>query len=164
MIRLAQASDLASIVAIYNASIPARLATADTEPVSVESRVAWLSERESRYPVWVFERQGEVLAWLSLGKFYGRPAYAATAELGFYVAPSAQRSGLASALLRHALGEAPKLGHKTLLAFVFSHNLPSIVLCERFGFAHWGTLPRVALLDARERDLSILGLRLPDTA
>jgi phosphinothricin acetyltransferase len=160
MIRLARPSDLPAIVAIYNASIPSRLATADTEPISVESRVAWLTEREPRHPVWVFEADGEVSAWLSLGKFYGRPAYAATAEVGFYVAPAAQRKGLASALLRHALAEAPKLGHKTLLAFVFSHNLPSVALCERFGFSHWGKLPRVATLDGIERDLSILGLRL----
>ena len=160
MIRLAQPSDLAAIVAIYNDSIPSRLATADTEPISVESRVPWLRDRESRHPVWVVEREGAVLAWLSLSKFYGRPAYAATAELGFYVAPSAQRTGLATALLRHALAEAPALGHKTLLAFVFSHNLASITLCEKFGFAAWGKLPRVALLDEVERDLSILGLRL----
>jgi phosphinothricin acetyltransferase len=160
MIRLAQASDLADIVAIYNASIPARLATADTEPVSVESRVAWLRDREARHPIWVIERDARVLGWLSLSKFYGRPAYAATAEIGFYVDPAAQRTGLARALIAHALAEAPSLGHKTLLAFVFAHNRPSIALCEKFGFSEWGNLPRVALLDGVERDLAILGLRL----
>jgi L-amino acid N-acyltransferase YncA len=164
MIRLAQPPDLSAIVAIYNAAIPSRLATADTEPISVESRLPWLRDREPRHPVWVFEREGVVLAWLSLSKFYGRPAYAATAELGFYVAPSARRAGLATALLRHACAEAPALGHKTLLAFVFSHNVASIALCEKFGFSTWGTLPRVALLDDVERDLSILGLRLTRAA
>jgi len=99
MIRLAQAADLPVIVDIYNASIPSRLATADTEPVSVESRVAWLRDREPRHPVWVLERDACVLGWLSLAKFYGRPAYAATAEIGFYVAPAAQ------------LWEIPEAGH-----------------------------------------------------
>ena len=163
MIRLARASDLPSIVAIYNASIPSRLATADTAPVSVESRVAWLEQRQAPHPVWVFERHGQLLGWLSLGKFYGRPAYARTVELGFYVAPSAQRSGLATALLRHAIEQAPALGHTTLLAFVFAHNLPSIALCEKFGFSRWGNLPGVAVLDGVERDLSIFGLRLART-
>lgn len=160
MIRTAEPSDLSAIVAIYNASIPVRLATADTEPISVESRVAWLREREPRHPVWVIERDARLLGWLSLSKFYGRPAYAATAEIGFYVDPSAQRTGLAHALITHALTEAPSLGHKTLLAFVFAHNLPSIALCQKFGFSQWGNLPRVALLDGIERDLTILGLRL----
>ena len=38
MIRDAIDSDLETIVAIYNAAIPGRMATADTEPVAVESR------------------------------------------------------------------------------------------------------------------------------
>ena len=37
-IRDAARDDLPAIVAIYNASIPGRLATADTEPVTVASR------------------------------------------------------------------------------------------------------------------------------
>jgi len=43
-IRDARADDLARIVAIYNEAIPGRRATADTEPVSVDSRRAWFLE------------------------------------------------------------------------------------------------------------------------
>ncbi len=42
-IRDADPADLPAIVAIYNAAIPGRLATADTEPISVASRAAWLA-------------------------------------------------------------------------------------------------------------------------
>ncbi|MDB6139126.1 MAG: Phosphinothricin acetyltransferase, partial [Verrucomicrobiaceae bacterium] len=41
LIRDATAEDLPRIVAIYNAAIPGRLATADTVLVSVESRRPW---------------------------------------------------------------------------------------------------------------------------
>ena len=161
VIRDAVESDLGSVVAIYNASIPGRLATADTEPVTVESRRAWLRDRDrARHPVWVVERQGRVIGWLSVGPFYGRPAYAATSELGIYVDPAEQRGGAATALMRHALAQAETLGLTTYLAFVFAHNQRSVALCEKFGFATWGRLPRVAVLDGVERDLLIMGLRL----
>ena len=154
-------TDLDSIVAIYNASIPGRLATADTEPITVESRRGWLRDRDrARHPLWVVERQGRVIGWLSVGPFYGRVAYAATCELGIYVDPVEQRAGAATALMQHALVQAGALGITTYLAFVFAHNERSVALCEKFGFAQWGRLPRVAVLDGVERDLLIMGLRM----
>ncbi len=163
MIRDAVESDLDAIVRIYNSSIPGRLATADIEPVSTESRRAWLLDRDpSRYPVWVIERAHHVIGWLSFNKFYGRAAYNATSEVSIYVDPSAQRAGVASQLLERAFARAGDLGFETLLAFVFAHNEPSVSLCRKFGFQEWGHLPRVAVLDGIERDLLILGKRLRD--
>src|SRR4051794_39589045 len=53
-IRHAQADDLAAVVAIYNAAIPGRMATADVEPVTVESRRSWFDEFDpSRRPLWI---------------------------------------------------------------------------------------------------------------
>lgn len=43
-IRHACYADLPAIVAIYNASIPGRQATADTEPVTVAAREAWFHD------------------------------------------------------------------------------------------------------------------------
>ena len=161
MIRDARETDLEAIVRIYNASIPGRLATADTEPVSTESKLAWFRDRDvSRHPLWVVERDGEVCAWLGFGKFYGRPAYAATAEVSVYVDPTNQRRGIATELMEHMLARAPTLGLSTLLGFVFAHNDRSVELCKRFGFQEWGHLPRVAVLDGVERDLLILGRRV----
>jgi phosphinothricin acetyltransferase len=160
MIRDARETDLPAIVRIYNEAIPGRLATADTEPVTVESRRAWLLDRGPRHPAWVFERDGEIAGWLTLGKFYGRPAYAGTVEVSVYVAAGAQGAGIATALMNQAVVRAPSLGLATFLGFVFAHNGPSLALCEKYGFARWGELPRVAVLDGIERDLLILGKRL----
>jgi len=168
MIRDATEGDLEAIVRIYNAAIPGRLATADTEPVSVESRRAWLRDRDfARRPVWVAEGDGgdgdrSIEGWLSFGAFYGRPAYAATAEVSIYVAPGAQRRGIATGLMEEALSRAGGLGIRTFLGFVFAHNDRSVALCRRFQFEIWGRLPRVAVLDGVERDLLILGRRLGD--
>jgi len=164
MIRIANESDLSAIVKIYNASIPGRLATADTEPISMESRRTWLLDRDlARHPVWIWEdlkRPNRVCGWLSFKPFYGRPAYAATAEVSIYVDPAAQRSGVATRLMDHAVGQAPVLQLTTFLAFVFAHNAPSLELCRKFGFEEWGHLPRIAILDGLDRDLLILGKRL----
>ena len=161
MIRDARESDLSSIVRIYNAAIPGRLATADTEPVSVESRRAWWGEHHpARHPLWVDERDGRVVGWLSVSAFYGRPAYAATAELSVYVDPEVQRGGVATGLLQRALDRARDLGLRTYLGFIFAHNARSVALFTKFGFERWAHLPRVAVLDGVERDLLILGRRL----
>ncbi len=160
-IRHARPEDLPRIVAIYNASIPGRMATADTEPVTVADRQAWFREFDpARRPLWVHcDAGGPPMAWLSLRSFYGRPAYAATVEVGVYTAPEGLREGRAAALLAHAIGAMNSLKIKTMLAFVFAHNAPSLALFERAGFVRWGHLPRVAELDGIERDVAILGYR-----
>ena len=159
--RPATRGDLAQIVEIYNATIPSRQVTADTEPVSVESRVKWFEEHSPGFrPLWVVEIEGRIAAWLSFSSFYGRPAYNKTAEISVYVHDVFRNRRLGSYLLRQAIAHAPSINLNTLLGFIFAHNEPSMRLFEKFGFARWGQLPRVALLDGIERDLVIVGRRV----
>src|ERR1700719_1783061 len=118
-IRDATIDDLPAIVSIYSAAIPGRMATADLEPVSIDSRRAWFAEHsaDSR-PLWVIEDSGVILGWISFQSFYGRPAYHATAELSVYVAPDAHRRGYARQLIAEAMRRAPEVGLKTLLGFI----------------------------------------------
>jgi L-amino acid N-acyltransferase YncA len=162
-IRDAVEGDLPAIVGIYNASIPQRMATADLEPVSVESRRMWFrAHTPARHPIWVVEIEGEIVAWLSFQMFYGRPAYGKTAEVSVYVAPNYQRRGIGRQLLSRAIYQSYDLGFKILLAFIFAHNLPSLRLFEGLGFERWGYLPAVAELDGVERDVVIAGLRIEE--
>jgi len=86
-LRDATEADLPAIVEIYNTTIPGRMATADTEPVTVESRIPWFCMHHPRTrPLWVLEESLRVRAWLSFNSFYGRPAYQPTAEVSIYVA------------------------------------------------------------------------------
>ena len=134
-IRDATLEDLPAIVTIYNASIPGRMATADLEPVSIDSRRAWFAEHSSHSrPLWVIEEDGVVQGWISFQSFYGRPAYHATAELSVYIALDAHRRGYARKLVDEAMRRAPEFGLKTLLAFIFGHNQPSLALFGSFGF------------------------------
>lgn len=160
-IRNAIETDLHAIVSIYNASIPSRLATADLNPISVDSRKDWFKQHSpDTYPIWVMEQKGEIAGWLSFSLFYGRPAYRATAEISIYVDPAYQRQRVAYQLLSQAIHYSPSLGLQTLLGFIFAHNYPSLRLFESFDFQVWGYLPQVAELDEIKRDLVILGLKI----
>jgi phosphinothricin acetyltransferase len=160
-IRKANQADLPRIVAIYNSSIPGRMATADTEPVSVADRQEWFNSHSDTRPIWVITNgDDDVLGWCSLRSFYGRPAYHKTVEIAVYIDPDATRRGHGRQLVEHAIATAPDCGITTLLAFVFGHNAPSLRLFESLGFDRWGHLPEIAELDNIERGLIILGLRL----
>ena len=161
MIRPATEADLPTIVEIYNTTIPARLATADLNPVSVESRKSWFRDRDwSNRPLWVFEQDNTVAGWLSFQSFYGRPAYGHTAEVSVYVASAYRRQGIGNKLLQQAILQSPQLEINTLLGFIFAHNQPSLQLFKQNQFSQWGYLPKIAELDGIERDLVILGLHL----
>jgi L-amino acid N-acyltransferase YncA len=163
-LRDAVEADLPAIVAIYNASIPGRMATADMEPVTVESRRLWFHQfTPDHFPLWVAECEGRIAGWLSFRMFYGRPAYAATAEVSVYIAPERHGQGVGRRLLTEAIRRSPALGLKTLLYMTFAHNTVSRRLAESLGFAGWGELPRVADLGGIECDLLILGRRVDST-
>ncbi|MFZ4860948.1 GNAT family N-acetyltransferase [Sphingobacterium sp. Mn56C] len=161
-IHIAQQQDLSRIVEIYNSTIASRLVTADTEPVTPASRQKWFDEHTAhKRPLWVVKDDTQtIVAWISFQSFYGRPAYDGTAEVSIYIAPEQRGKGLGQQLLQFAIEKAPEFAIKTLLGFIFSHNIPSIKLFEKFGFQEWGHFPNIAELDKVERSLSIFGKRV----
>lgn len=165
-LRDAVVGDLPAIVEIYNSTIPSRVVSADTEPISVEDRSDWFCEHEpSRRPIWMMDDEGEVAGWLSLSDFYdARPAYHATAEIGVYVREDYRGKGVGRRLVEEAIRRGPELGLKTLTAGAFAHNEASVRLFEGMGFREWAHFPRVAELDGVEIDLVVMGLRLDEQA
>lgn len=166
MIRFREATlhDLPQIVAIYNTTIAGRMVTADTEPVTVESRVKWFEDHSpAARPLWMVEdKNGDVAGWVSIRSFYGRPAYKATTEIAIYLKPESRGKGLGKAILQETIDRCCALGIKTLLGFIFAHNEPSLKLFKQSGFEQWAMLPDVAELDGIERSLVILGKRIAD--
>ena len=159
--RDARQEDLPCIVAIYNTTIASRMVTADTSPVTVESRQKWFDEhRRSTRPLWLVEEENNILGWVSFQSFYGRPAYDATVEISIYLDEQQRGRGLGKQILQYCIDKAPNLGVHTLLGFIFAHNVPSITLFEKMGFQEWANLPNIATLDGVERSLKILGRRV----
>ncbi|QNK63100.1 N-acetyltransferase [Pedobacter sp. PAMC26386] len=162
--RNATPSDLESIVSIYNSTIFSRMVTADTEPVSIESKIKWFEQHSpDKHPLWVIENENkEIIGWISFQAFYGRPAYNGTAEISIYLDENQRGKGLGKKVLSYSLEKCTELGIKTILGFIFSHNEPSLKLFRYFGFEDWGTLPNIAVLDGEEKSLKILGCRVSD--
>ena len=160
--RNATSADLGIIVEIYNSTIASKMVTADTEPVTVESRQKWFEEHsQDKRPLWVIEDSAEtIIGWVSFQSFYGRPAYDATAEISIYIDTKQRGKGLGKEALQYCIDNAPEFGIKTLLGFIFSHNEQSLQLFRHIGFEDWATLPGVAVLDGQERNLKILGKRI----
>ena len=158
----ASLKDLDEIVAIYNSTILSRMVTADLEPVSVESKIAWLHEHKpGKRPLWIVKNKvEEIIGWVSFQNFYGRPAYNATAEISIYLREDHRGKGLGKQVLDYSIDECGNLGIKTLLGYIFAHNEPSLRLFYKAGFAEWAHLPNIALLDGFERSLKILGKRV----
>jgi L-amino acid N-acyltransferase YncA len=157
-IRTAAEADLPAIVEIFNAAVATRMSTAILEPVTVEERRDWFHEHSrDRHPLSVFTINDVVAGWLSVHSFITRCAYAGTAEVSVYVHPDFMRRGVGARLLGHAVTAAPRLGLTALVGLILGHNAPSLQLFDRFGFARWGLLPRVARLDDVERDIVIVG-------
>ena len=138
------------------------MVTADTEPVTIESKLKWFNEHSTDFrPLWVVEDgSGAVVGWASFQSFYGRPAYNATVEISIYLDEKQRGKGLGKQILQQCITASQGFGVKTLLGFIFAHNEPSLKLFESFGFREWANLPDIAMLDGVERSLIIVGKRV----
>ena len=155
--RKATLEDLPKIVEIYNQIIPSRLATADLTPITVDERKEWFAAFDENHPIWVIERQNEVLGWVALEHFYGRPAYHHTSEIAIYLDQQLRKQGVGTKTMEFIIAQLPNLAVDTIVAYIFGHNIPSLKLFKSFGFTQWGLLPQVAELDGIKCDLVILG-------
>jgi len=157
-IRDAIEPDLPAIIRIYNAAIASRMATAQLEPVTLESRRNWLKDHSpDRYPFWVLEISSQIAGWLTLKSFLPRSAYRGTAEVSVYVDEEFRRRGIARTLLEEAISRAPSLQITAMVGLIFAHNEASLRLFQQLGFEKWGLLPQIARLDKHLRDLTIMG-------
>jgi phosphinothricin acetyltransferase len=157
-LRNATESDLEAIRAIYNESIPKRIATADLEPQTIEARRAWFLHRDLTHrPVLVAVDAEGVCAWGAFTNFKERAAYAPTAEISVYVADRAAGRGVGRAMLDALLERAPVCGIDRILAICFAHNEPSLRLFRSRGFVEWGTFPDACIMDGVRRSVVVLG-------
>lgn len=154
--------DLAQIVAIYNQAVAERGATADVAPVDVDSRREWFAEHgPDSYPLWVAQGSDGMVGWCSLSAYRpGRMALRHTAEISYYVDAGHRRQGVASALIRHAIGRCPALEIENLFCLVLDVNVPSVRLLKTLRFVQWGYMPEVAEFDGRRYGHLIYGRRV----
>jgi phosphinothricin acetyltransferase len=159
--RSATEHDIDRVVQIYNSSVQWRLSTADTSPVSVESKTDWFNSHSECRPLFVYESDdGNIIGWASIQNFNDRPAYVNTVEISIYIDHDHIGKGIGSEILADSIESLRKIRIKTVIANVCSHNSASIKLFKNFDFIQWGELPDVCEMDGKFYSVSVLGLRL----
>jgi phosphinothricin acetyltransferase len=137
-LRLATPDDLPAINGIYNYYVPRSTCTYQTEPETMESRLAWFSEHPpAQYPVIVAsfeERPNEIAGWGALSRFRPRAAYAPTVEASVYIRHDTHRRGLGRAILLDLIARAREAGFHSIIGGASADQTASIALQESLGF------------------------------
>lgn len=153
--------DLPFIVEVYNSTIASRMVTADTAPVTIQSKLDWFHQHNPQTrPLWLIKYQNTACGWVSLSSFYGRPAYNKTVEISLYIHHDFRGKQIGQFMVAEIEQFAKNVGIEAILSYVFGHNIPSIKLFNKMQYQQWGLFPKVAELDGIQRDLVILGKRL----
>ena len=138
-IRPATEADVAAIRDIYNYEVLNGTATFDTEPKSLEDRLAWLRElQQAPNAVLVAELDGEVLGWGCLHPYHTRPAYRFTTEDSVYVHQDHRGRGVGRLILARLVEIARENGFHTIMAGMSEGNEASVRLHASFGFTEVG--------------------------
>lgn len=164
IVRPAQSADAEAIARIYTQGIEERIATFETEPRSTEDMLAYLAERNGRYPVLVAEEGGTVVAWAGCGSYRPRSCYDGVCEFSVYAERAARGTGAAQAALQGLIDACAEAGFTKLVSRIFPENVRSRGLCRKVGFREVGVYYRHGKLDGEWRDTVIVERLLGEAA
>lgn len=159
-LRRATPDDLPAITEIYNQAVHDRIATCDLSDVAPEDRAGWLARHHSPHGVWVAEDAGGVEGWVVLSPYDAKPCFHRTATFATYVRRETRGTGIGTALRRHMIDEARRVGFHALVNRVWAINEASIGLAKRFGFRQVGHMPELVEIDGEYVDCLFFELLL----
>ncbi|QCO00454.1 N-acetyltransferase family protein (plasmid) [Azospirillum argentinense] len=164
-VRDATEADLPRILEITNEAIANTTAVWSLVPATLESRKAWMLDRQSRgFPILVADQDGAVLGFASYGDYRPWDGYLHTVEHSIYVHPDAQGRGVGRALLAALVERAEAQGKHAMVAGIEAGNTASIALHRRAGFEEAGQLRQVGRKFGRWLDLLFMQKLFPGPA
>jgi phosphinothricin acetyltransferase len=107
-------------------------------------------------PVIVAVDGDKVLAYGSLSRYRGKPAFRATVEDSVYVKAGRRGAGLGSLVLAELIRQARQRGHHAVMARIIADNEASRRLHARLGFALVGVERETAFKRGRWHDIAIM--------
>jgi L-amino acid N-acyltransferase YncA len=155
-VRIASRADAAAIARIYNQGIADRIATFETTPRTTEQIEAQLADKGDGHPTVVVERDGEVVAWATVGTYRSRPCYAGTGEHSVYVERRARGAGVGRVALEGLFEACRTRGFWKLVSRIFPENTASLRLHEQTGFRIVGVYQKHGKQDGEFRDCVIV--------
>lgn len=149
-------TDWQTVKRIYEEGLATGIATFET--VAPATWSAWDNKYLSECR-WVYEKEGNVVAWAALTPFSKRVVYKGVAEVSIYVSQNVRGQGVGKILLQHLIQSAKQQDFWTLQAAIFGQNTGSIHLHLQAGFRKVGLRERIAQRDGAWHDNVLLELR-----
>ncbi len=135
----------AAILDILNEAIAHSTALYEYQARTPESMRAWFAEKAAgRFPVIGAEAQGVLVGFATYGTFRARAAYKYTVEHSVYVHQEHRGRGIGKALMLELIAAARAQQYHVLVGGIDIANRTSVVLHERLGFTHAGTVRQAA--------------------
>ena len=160
MIRMAEKSDVARMLAIYAPYVRDTAISLEYDPPTLSEFEARYDRIASRYPWIVWEEGGRVMGYAYADVALSRAAYQWDADLSIYLAPETRGKGVGHILYDWMEQKLRELGYVNLYALVTSDNAMSCRFHERRGYALLGVLRKSGFKFGRWHDVSWYGLRL----
>jgi L-amino acid N-acyltransferase YncA len=138
LVREATVGDAAAVHEIYAPVVRETTISFEIEPPSVEEMGTRIAAALTDWTWLVAEERGEVLGYAYSSKHRDRAAYSTSVDLAVYVAPSAQRRGVARTLYGELFPRLAAQGRHMAFAGIALPNDPSVKLHQSLGFTHVG--------------------------
>jgi L-amino acid N-acyltransferase YncA len=143
MIRLAQPTDAAAILAIYAPYISNTSFTFETEVPSISSFADRIQSYLDNWPWLVCEINGKIAGYAYATRHRERTAYQWCVESSVYIHDDFQRSGIARALYEALIEILRQQGFRNVYAVINLPNDKSVRFHERCGFTYFATYEKV---------------------
>ncbi len=132
-IRQANIADAVQIGEIYNFYVENSHHTFETEAVTLGEMQDRINTIVKKYPYFVAEEDGEILAYAYAAQYKSRRAYNLSTEISVYVKNGAKGKGLGTKLYKKLFKELSKTDVHAIIAGISLPNETSVKLHERFG-------------------------------
>lgn len=141
MIRFAEISDVAPMLAIYAPFVENTTASFEYAVPTLERFAARFMEKTERFPWLVWEEDGRVLGYAYGSAPFERAAYGWCAEVSIYLHPSVHGRGIGRKLYAVVEELLRRQGFWKVYAIVTSENLASIAFHKAVGYATTAVFP-----------------------
>ena len=132
-IRSVNIADAAQIAEIYNFYVENSHHTFETEAVNLGEMQDRINTIIKKYPYFVAEDDGEILAYAYAAPYKSRCAYNLSTEISVYVKHAAKGKGLGTKLYEKLFVELAKTDFHAIIAGISLPNEASVKLHVRFG-------------------------------
>lgn len=160
LIRAAEISDAAAILAIYEPYILNTAVTYEYEKIPLKIFEKRMEAVMKKLPWLVAEEEGVIVGYAYASEHLERAAFQWDCETSVYIAPGHQGKGIAKRFYQILLHLLKKLHYTTVYALINLPNEESVSLHQQFGFSKLAVYQRTAYKLDEWRDLLAMEKRL----